>query len=195
MNELDMMRKQFDYQSDMQNEAGEQQQRLYAPQLREQLAETQAAVIAQTNPIKALKVLVEGFRGNIINEDNEIERIGEPVMSEFGVSRMSTIIIPFISDPIRFGNISGTEVRSMALQIVNDLTVELGIHWREFGIKHPAAKDLIIDSLMALIFITLTRSEEGNEKNFLSRVVLESIGNNKKQQRGAESWWAKHLKL
>ena len=188
MNEIDFMRNQFSYQSDLQHEAAEQQNRMYAPQLREQLAETQAAVIAQTNPIKALKVLVEGLRGNIINEDNEIEKIGEPVMNQTGISEISTKLIPFISDPIRFGHISGTEVRLLALQIVQDLTVEIGIRWREFGIKDPSAKDIVVDSLMTLVFITLTRSEGGNEKNFLSRVILESVGGNKKSSKEGSIW-------
>src|SRR3989304_4434977 len=148
MNELDYMKAQMAEQSNLQAEVGEQQARLYAPQLKEQLLEIQAAVISQTNPIRALRVLVEGFRGNIINENNEVEKIGESIMNERGVARVSTMIIPFISDPIRFGNISKVEVRLLALQITQDLTVEIGIHWREYGVLHPAMKDMIIDSLM-----------------------------------------------
>lgn len=194
MNELDYMKAQMAEQSNLQSEASEQQARLYAPQLKEQLSEIQAAVIYQTNPIRALRVLVEGFRGNIINENNEVEAIGESIMNNVGIARISTMIIPFISDPIRFGNISAREVRLLALQITNDLTIEIGIHWRDYGVKHPAMKDMIIDSLMTLIFITLTRSEEGNEKNFLGKIVLESIGNQKKQSKGG-GLWEKYLKL
>lgn len=190
MNEQQLMQLQHDYQKSLQDESSQSNSRLYAPQLREQLAEAQAAVIAQTNPSKALKVILEGFRGNIINEYGKIEKIGNPIMNEYGIARVASMLIPFISDPIRFGNISEQEVRSLTLRIIDDVTVDIGIHWREYGIINPSAKDIIVDTLLGLIFITLTRSEEQGEKNFLSKVVLESLGSSttKNRKKGNTSW-------
>ena len=131
----------------------------------------------------------------MINEDGEIEKIGIPIMNEQGIGRVSSMLIPFINDPIRFGNISEDEVRSLTLKIVNDITIDIGINWREYGIVNSSSKDIIIDSLMTLIFITLTRSEEQGEKNFLSKVVLESLGAGNKKPTKKESTWEKYLKL
>lgn len=186
--ERNMMDRQFAGQSQLQEESSEQQTRMYAPQLREQIAEAQAAIIAQTNPSKALKIIIEGFRGNIINEDGEVEQIGNPIMNELGTARIATMLIPFISDPIRFGNIDEREVRNLALRIIDDITKEVGIRWREFGIQDSSSKDLIIDTLLALIFITLTRSEGQGEKNWLGRVVVESIGSAQKKKQGGQTW-------
>lgn len=195
MKELDFIRKQSqineDSESRLQNLSDDNQARLVAPQIREQIAEAQAAVIAQTNPAKALRIILEGFRGKIENEYGEFEKIAEPLMNEKGISRIASMLIPFINDPIRFGDIGRSEVRSLSLQISDDITEDIGLNWREYGIKEPSTKDIIIDSLVTLIFITLTRSEEGGEKRFLSRVVLESVGATGGANKKKESLWDK----
>lgn len=195
MNERDLYQLQLDGQRELQAQSSEEQSRLYAPQLKEQIAESQAAVIAQTNPSRALKVIVEGFRGNMIDEAGEIVKIGYPLMNERGIARVASMLIPFISDPIRFGNLGGREVRDIALQTINDITVDVGLNWREYGIKYSTTRDIIIDSCLALILITLTRSEEQGEKNWLGRVIVESISGGPKPQRKKESWYDKYLKL
>lgn len=189
MNEIDYLRAQMNEQSNLQNEIGDQQTRLYAPQLKEQVDEMKAAVIAQTNPAKALKVLIAGFRGKYINEDNETEQIGEPMMNEVGISRISTAISPYLSDPARFGTVPKEQIRSSSLQIINNLTTDIGINWRKYGMIEASMRDKVLDMLRTLIFFTLTRSEEGNEKNWLGKIVIESIGNQKKPiNKGGGTW-------
>jgi len=195
MDDLNMMHTQFDRQSEIQREGIEEQRKQFAPQMREQMAETQAAIIAQTNPARSLKLVLEGFKGNMYNEDGEWEKMGEPIMNESGISKIASILIPFINDAIRFGNISEKEVRDIALQTLDDVSEEIGTYWREYGIKSAAVRNLIIDSIMALILITLTRSEEQGEKNWLGKVVLESINVGRDQKRRKESTWEKHFKL
>jgi len=196
MNELDYLDAQLEGQGQMQREGITEQQKQYAPQMREQLAETQAAIITQTNPARSLKIVLEGFKGNISNEDGEWEKMGEPIMNESGIAKVASILIPFVNDAIRFGNISESEVRDIALQTVDDITEEIGINWRDYGIQSAAVRNLIIDSLMALILITLTRSEEQGEKNWLGKVVLESISaGGGQQKRRRESTWEKYFKL
>jgi len=197
MNELGMFQQQSNIQTEnqsrLQQEAAEAQARQFAPQLREQIAEAQAAVIAQTNPARALKIILEGFKGNMQNELGEWEMIGSPLMNTKGIGRIASMLIPFINDPIRFGHIKESEVREISLQIADDITEDIGLNWREYGILDPSTKDIIVDSLITLIFITLTRSEGGGEKNFLSRVILESVGS--QQKRKQESTWSKYFSL
>lgn len=188
-NELDLLNRQIEGQRYMQREGSDENAKLYAPQLREQLAETQAAIIHQTNPSRALKIIVEGFRGNILNQNGDIERVGYPIMNERGIAKVSSILLQFINDPNRFGNISRLEVRNIALQTIDDITIDIGIYWMDYGIKDPTMKDVIIDALLALILNTLTRSEEQGEKNWLSRIVLESVSNNKAQQKPTGKLW------
>jgi hypothetical protein len=200
MNELDIWKQQQEIQADsqsrLQGEAGETQKQMVAPQLREQMAEAQAAVIAQTNPSRALKVILEGFRGNIQDPDSpdRFTKIGYPLMNEKGIARIASMLIPFVNDPIRFGDIQKAEVRDLSLRIANDITEDIGLNWREYGILEPSTKDIIIDALVTLIFITLTRSEGGGERSFLSKVILESVGTQQKPKK-KESMWEKYFKV
>ena len=104
--ELDFIRRQGEMDTEnrriLQDEMGDRQDRIVAPQLREHIAETQAAIIAQTNPSRALKIILNSFRGYILNEENEYEQIGASVMNENGIGRIASILIPFINDPVRF---------------------------------------------------------------------------------------------
>jgi len=195
MNEYNMFADNLNAQDQMQRNAAEAQNKIYAPQLKDQLNEMQAAVIAQTNPAKALRVILEGFRGNIINEDGEIQKIGEPLLNDEGIARLASMLMPIINDPIRFGNIEKKEVRNITLQYIDDISEDIGLNWRSYGIKHTGIKNIIIDCLLALILITLTRSELQNEKNWLGRIVLENISVGKPLMQKKESLWEKYFKL
>jgi len=195
-NELDLLDRQIEGQKDIQRESSDQQGKLYAPQLREQLAEAQAAIINQTNPSRALKIMIEGFRGNIVNTDGDLEQVGFPLMNEKGISHFSSILLQFINDPNRFGNISRFEVRNITLQTIDDITMDLGIYWRDYGIKDSTMRDIIIDAMLTLILITLTRSEEQGEKNWLSRIVLESVSQNRDiNKKRTSGVWERYFKL
>ena len=112
------------------------------------------------------------------------------MMNDKGISRVATMLIPFVNDPNRFGDISKEEVRAISLQIADDISEDIGLNWRYYGIKDPTHKDIIVDALTTLIFITLTRSEEGGEKNFFTKVVLESVnaGGGAKKKRNDDGW-------
>jgi hypothetical protein len=187
MSEIDYLKEQFESQRRLQDDQIDSQQRVYAPQLKEQIAEAQAAVIAQTNPAKALKIIIRGFQGFMIDEDGEEKKIGSPLMNDLGISKISSYLIPFINDPARLGNIKEQEARSMTLRIVDDITIDVGINWREYGITSPTIKDIIVDSCLMLVLVTLSRSVEGKEKRFLSSIIVESLSQ-RQQEKKKENW-------
>lgn len=196
MNELDMFRQQNQMQHDsqvaLQEQANQAQQVQYAPQLREAMAESQAAVIAQTDPTKALKAVLEGFKGNAQNEHGEFVEFGTPLMNQKGLSTVASFLTPIMNDSTRFGDIPAREVRDMTEDIVNQITEDLGLNWKEYGISDISKVNIIIADLIPIVRITLSRSEEGGERQFLSKVVLESIGA-AKQQKKKESGWLKNM--
>lgn len=194
-NEMDYLRSQHEMQSALQREGSDEQRKTYAPDIKERITEAQAAVIAQTNPAKAIKSVISSFRGCVIDEYGEEHKVGESLMNNYGISRISSYLIPIINDVNRFGDISRDEVRSLTLQLVDDITEDVGFNWREYGIKNTSAKDIIVDSCLTLILITLTRSEDGGEKVWLSKVVLESLSSNSNKPKRKESTWEKYFKL
>lgn len=191
MKELDFYQQQLNMQNEIDMEGEAERRKVYAPDIREKVTEAQAAVIAQTNPARAIRAVVKSFEGIMINEYDEEIKIGEPLMNSYGIARISSYIIPIVNDATRFGNIKEKEVRDMTLQIIDDITDDIGYNWREYGVKNHSAKDLIVDSCLALILITLTRSENEGEKRFLSKVILESLSANQGQQKkksGGSIW-------
>lgn len=195
MREEDLMREQFEQQRELENMKTESSEKMYAPQLKQQIADTQAAVIAQTNPAIALKTILKGWEGYIVNEDGEYELVGEPIMNKTGIQRLASFLTPYINDPMRFGNIREDEVRKIVKQIADDVTEDIGFNWREYAIRNQSTKDLIIDAVIVLIWVTLTRSEGQGEKNWLSKIVLESLSGNGNQTKKRESTWEKYFKL
>lgn len=193
--EINYLREQLSGQSELQAQDNESKERLYAPQLREQLAESQAAVIAQTNPSKALRIILEGFKGNMLDQNGDTIHLGYPIMNEEGVANLASMLIPFVNDAVRFGNLSDKEIRSMALSTIDDITKDIGLNWREYGM-HQSSRDIVIDACLVLIRITLSRSTEQGEKNWLGRVILESVSGGKPMAKKKEdSWYDKILKL
>lgn len=196
MNQDDLMRQDFEQKKELQDLSSQSQEKMYAPQLKQQISDTQAAVIAQTNPATALKNVILGWQGYIISEDGEPEKIGEAIMNPFGIQRLASFLTPYVNDPTRFGNMKEEEVRRIIKQIANDVTEDIGFNWREYGIRNQSTKDLIVDAVIVLIWITLTRSTEQGEKNWLSKIVLESLsGGGSSQQKKRESSWQKYFKL
>src|SRR3989304_1972569 len=199
MDELDFLnrqlRGQYENQSQLGEEESERQTRLVAPQIRDQVIEAQAAIIAQTNPAKAIKSILESFRGNTINEYGKLEKLGIPLMSENGVGRIGSILLTIVNDPNRFGKLSNKEVRRFALAITNKFTDDLGVYWRDYGITDPTMRDVIRVNFATIILILLTRSEEGDDKRFLSRVILETLGVKTQPKKEDSGGWLSKLKL
>jgi len=186
------MEEQFNYQDELQRRGEDERRKSYLPNLKEQQAIAQAAVIAQTNPSLAIRAIVANFEGKVINEYGEEIALGQPLMNRYGSSQIASYLIPIISDPIRYGNIDEREVRSLTLQIIGDIITDIGKNWRDYGISNTSVKDLIIDACETLILITLTRSEEQGEKNWLSKIVLESMsGTSKNSYSKKEGIWDK----
>ena len=197
MNEMNAYRQQSEIQTDnqsrLQQEAADAQARQVAPQMREQLAEAQAAVIAQTDPRKSLNQVLQGFRGKIQDEYGNYAKIGAPLMNEHGIAVLAGFLTPILNDSTRFGDIPPSAVRDHTEDIINQITQDLGWHWREYGISGTTINNIIIADLTVIVRLALSRSENGGEKSFLSRVILESVGGQPKKKK--ESTWDKYFKM
>lgn len=197
MNELEQFRQQTEVQTDgnsrLQQEASDSQLRQVAPQLREQMAEAQAAVIAQTDPKKSLSQVLEGFRGKIQDEHGSFVKIGKPLMNEEGISIIAGFLTPILNDSTRFGDVPNDSVVAHSQDIIDQITKNLGFHWREYDIANTSVNDIIISDLATIVRWALSRSENGGERRFLSSVILESVGGQQKKKQ--ESGWSKLFKL
>jgi hypothetical protein len=174
------------------NEALNQQQldgqkELYAPQLQEQVAASQAVVISETDPTKDINQLLLKFRG-YEEVDGELKRVREPIMNESGVNKISQILTPLMINTIRFTRLKEAMIKSITERFLDDLTYDLGLNWRDYDIPNRNSIDHILNALATLIFSVLSRAEDQNEKNWLGKISFENVNPNKYEPKKSESW-------
>jgi hypothetical protein len=171
---------------------GEEQQKLYLPQLQQQIQENQAAVISQTDPKKDVYELLMEFRG-MEEVNGDIKQIREPLMNEIGLKRISQILRPLMINTIRFTRLKERTIKNFTFQIVDDLTYDIGENWREYNINDRSACDHIINAIAILVFSMLSRAEDQNEKNWAGKIVFENLSPGKLNRK--ESSWLEKFKL
>lgn len=173
---------QYQAQEALQSQAGEDQLKLYAPQMQEQMAQSQAVVIAQTDPLKIIENLKLLLEGKIRTPDGEIKRVREPVMNREGISRVLFLLGAIINDNTRFSHFKEQEINRILVKIADDITMDIGTRWREYDVKDRPMCDYIIDCMIIPSFAVLKRALEQNEKNWIGRIAFESINQNRLQQ-------------
>lgn len=178
---------QFKMQEALQEQAGDNQMKPYAPQLQQDIAQNQAVVISETDPKKDIKDLLLEFRG-LEEKNGEIKRVREPLMNDIGINRISSILRPLMINTIRFTRLKEKIIKNFTLQILDDLTIDLGTNWKEYDIRDRSACDHIVDSVAILVFSMLSRSEDQNEKNWLGRISFENVSGGRPNQPKKESW-------
>lgn len=185
---------QYRMQAALTERQGDNQQKLYAPQIQEQIAQAQAVVIAQTDPIKVLKEIQLRMNGKIKNSDGEEEQLWEPVMNQKGIGRMMFLLNSVLNDSTRLASTKEDKTSKIMIQFSNDVTRDLANHWREYGIMDMSMCDFIVNSMILPALLVLTRSEDRNEKNWLGRVSFENI-NPASQYKKEKSSWIEKFKL
>lgn len=181
-------------QKDLQQQQADSQTTLYAPQLQEQIAQNQAVVIAETDPRKDIMDLIREFRG--LEEINgEYKQTRDSIMNEKGINRITQILRPMMINTIRFTRLREKMINNFTKQILNDLTTDLGLNWREYGIKDRSACDHVVDSVAVLIFSMLSRSEDQNEKNWIGKISFENVSPQTHLNRPKKESWIDRFKL
>jgi hypothetical protein len=171
---------------------GEQQQKLYLPQLQQQMQENQAAVISQTDPRKDIRDLLNEFRG-CEDVNGELKLVRDPLMNEVGLKIVSQILRPLMVNTVRFTRLTNKTIKNFTLQIVDDLTYDIGENWREYDIRDRSACDHIINAIAILVFAMLSRAEDQNEKNWAGKMVFENLSPPRINKK--ESSWLEKFKL
>lgn len=171
-------------QEQLQRMGGEDNIKPYLPDLQEKMAQAQAVVIAQTDPLKVLENIKLQLEGKIKKSDDTIEVMREPIMNEFGIGRVMFLMSAVINDNTRFSHFDERQVRKLILKLADDLTNDLAERWRDYDISDRSMCDFIIDAIVIPSFAVLMRALEQNEKNWIGRIAFESINQapNKKKE-------------
>lgn len=172
-------------QKDLTSQASEDDLMKYAPQMQEHVANSQAVVIEQVNPRKVVRDIILEIAGQEYDDrEKKIIIVGNPLMNEFGLQNAKIKLRGIINQNTIMSSLDPKEITRLMVQWADDLTNDLGIHWREYGIKNLASCDMIVNILIMNSFLALKRAQmgyTGNEKNWYGRIAFEKIGQNQQQ--------------
>jgi len=166
-------------QSDLQRQAGQNQMSAYAPQLHEQVQQAQAVLIAQTNPKEILREIELKLRGEREKYDGTIEQISPPLMNQIGRSRILFFMDILINQNTILSHIEDREISKLIIAVGEDLLMDLAINWREYGVKDRSMLNLIEKSVLVPGFLALKRALGQGEKNWLGKITVENISQNR----------------
>ena len=170
---------QYQMQSDLQRQAGDSQMNSYAPQLHEQAQQTQAVLIAQTNPKEILREIELKLRGERERYDGTIEQISKPLMNQLGRSRILFFMDILINQNTILSHVEDREISKLIIAVGEDLLMDLAVNWREYGVNDRSMLNLIEKSVLIPGFLALKRALGQGEKNWLGKITVENISQNR----------------
>lgn len=185
----------YAYPSELQRQAGESQAALYAPQLHEQLQQTQAVLVEQTNPRKVVKEIILRLQGLEEMPDGTIRKWGEPIMNQQGVEKIKYLLESYINQNTILSHLDENQIRKIIITVGNDLVDDLTLNWKLYGIINKNDLDTINDTILINIYNALNRALGQNEKNWLGKITMETLTSGSRiQPPKKEGFWSK-LKL
>ena len=91
---------QYEMQSALQQQGMDAQQMMYAPQLQEQMQQSQAILVEQTNPKKIVNDILLRLRGMEEKFDGTVVKVSKPKMNEEGIQNFWFILESHINQNV-----------------------------------------------------------------------------------------------
>lgn len=183
---------QYKMQEALQAQAGDAAIVQAAPQLYEHQQQIQSALVEQTNPSHVIKEIELSLMNKEEMPDGTIKKLGEPLMNDRGVNRMKFIMRSIINQNTILSHLKDAEINKLIMEKADNIIDDLTLNWKEYGISDKMMLDHIVDAVIMPAFFALKRALEQNEKNWLSRITVESVNSNPKlQQPKAGGFWNK----
>ena len=182
----------YQAQGEIQRQASETQNMPMAPQMMEQVQQSQAVLVEQTNPNKIVEAIMLRLRGRRKMDDGTEEEMGKPKMNEKGVEAMWFILDSHINQNIILSRLEPEQIGKIMDYLQMDLVDKLSLNMKEYGITDKTDLDDINNSVLVNIFMALKRAEGQNEKNWLSKISVEQITNAPRMPgKKSEGFWSK----
>ena len=93
----------------------------YAPQMFEQMQQSQAILVEQTNPKKVVEDIMLRLRGKRKNPDGSEIKIAEPKMNDKGIESMWFILDSHINQNVILSHLDADEISSIMENLQNDM--------------------------------------------------------------------------
>lgn len=182
----------YQAQAALQQQNAESQQAMYAPQMYEQMQQSQAVLVEQTNPSKIVDTVMLRLAGLKRMPDGTEVKISNPKVNQKGYEDIWFILDSHINQNIILSHVEEQNISNIMESLQEDLVDMLSLNWKEYGIKDKNDLDAINNSILVNIFMALKRAEGQNEKNWLGKISLEHIqGMPRLPSMKKDSFWSK----
>ncbi len=185
----------YQVQSDLQRQASEEQNAMYAPQIHEQAQQAQAVLVEQTNPKKVVKEIILRLEGLEEKPDGSKVRVGEPKMNTAGIENIKYILDSYINQNTILSHLDERQISKTIMSISDDLIDDLTLNWKAYGITNKSDLDTISMTVLHAIHFTLNRALEQNEKNWISKITLETLNTAPRVSGPKKEGWFSKFKL
>lgn len=165
----------YQMQDALQQKQLDAQQVSIAPQMYDQMQQTQAVMVEQTNPKKIVEDIMLRLRGLEKQPDGTLVKIAEPKLNKTGQENVWFILDSHINQNVILSHLEIKEIRTMIENLSGDLVDDLSLNWKAYGITKKTDLDVINNSILYNIFLALKRAEGQGEKNWLSKISVENI--------------------
>lgn len=167
---------QFQAQDALQQKQLDAQMSPYAPQMMEQMQQSQAVLVSQTNPREDVKEIILRIKGLVEKPDGRLVRVSPPKVNKKGIDDISFILHSHINDNVRLSHLDDQQIAKIMNSIQEDLVDKLALNWKIYEVEDKTDLDAINDSILINVFLVLNRAKGQNEKNWLGKISVENIG-------------------
>jgi hypothetical protein len=182
----------YKMQEALQSQQIDAQSAMYAPQMMEQVQQSQAVLVEQTNPKKIVEKIMLRLQGKDQDSEGRLIQVAQPKMNKEGIDNIWFILDSHINQNIILSNVEIEEIRSLMDTLQEDLVDDLSLNWKRYGIEKKTDLDVINDSILINIYLALKRAQGQNEKNWLGKISVEQIsGRGGMLSPKKESFWSK----
>jgi len=182
----------FQMDESLQQQQLDAQQSMYAPQVMEQMQQGQAVLVEKTNPKNTVNEIILRLRGLEILPDGTTKKISEPKMNKEGIDNIWYILDSHINQNVILSHLDNREIAHIMHVLQEDVVDDLSLNWKRYGITKKTDLDIINNSVLINIFLSLKRAEGQNEKNWLKGISFENIsGGNRLQSGKKEGFFSK----
>lgn len=120
---------------------------------------------------------------NMYERDNQLIKAGEPLLNERGIRSVLRHVRPTVNRLSIMSNYEKNRIKEKLLIMLDNLTLDLALHGKEYGIKCAYDGSVIIQAAVDYCESSLGRALEQGERRFLKGSHQEvTLHNDQKKQ-------------
>ena len=117
---------------------------------------------------------------------------GKSWMNDKGANKMISIMSAFVNQGTILSHLDKRQINKTILKLGDNIIDDLTLNWKQYEISDKADLDHITNIIIFPCYFALNRALEQNEKNWLSKISVESITNSPRiPQVKKDGFWSK----